>query len=248
MPSRLSKILQAIRWRITHTRKFPKADLLSCLLNLAERGFEPREVIDIGANKGKWSRRIKLVFPEARITLIEPQREMKSYLDAFCRKHSHCHWIEAGCGDQTGSAEFTVVPDTVSSSFQISEEIAKKNNWERRSVPVVTVDQLVADGTCAVPDILKIDAEGFEHQILQGAKSVLGKTELVFLEAHFFGNEEHSSALLSLLQVMDDFGYSPYDFTWFGKRPYDGAIGLSEIAFARKQGFLREFQGWSRAA
>lgn len=248
MPSYWARILQKIRWRITHTRKFPKADLLSCLLNLADRGFEPREVLDIGANKGKWSRRVKWVFPDAHITLVEPQAEMQPYLDAFCRKHRNCQWIQAGCGDRVGKQVFTVVPDTVSSSFAITPEHARRHGWERREVPVVTVDHLVAEGKCGIPDILKVDAEGYESQILRGAESVLGKVELIFLEADFFRDEDYGSSLYSLLKQMDDYGYRLYDFTWFGKRPLDGAIGLAEVAFARYRGILRESHGWGRAA
>ena len=242
------RALQRWRWRITHTRKFPKADLLSSLLNLEERGFRPQAVLDIGANKAKWSRRVKLVFPEAHVLMIEPQEEMRPYLDRFCRRHSGCRWLLAGCGNRVGTATLTVCPDTVSTSFAIEAQVAAREGWERREVPITTVDALVAQGETPLPDILKIDAEGLEREILEGARSVLGKTELVFVEAHLFGDSDHPSSLLSLTRYMEELGYAPYDFTWFGKRPYDGAIGLSEVAFARRDGQLRAFRGWSRAA
>ena len=244
----LVRALQRWRWRVTHTRKFPKADLLSTLLNLEERGFHPKQVLDIGANKAKWSRRIKLVYPDADVLMIEPQEEMRPYLDRFCRRHPPCRWMLAGCSNEVGTATLTVVPDTVSTSFAIDAEVAADQGWKRREVAVTTVDALVKEGHIGVPDILKIDAEGFERKILEGAQSVLGQTELVFVEAHLFGDMDHPSSLLSLTQYMHELGYAPYDFTWFGKRPYDGAIGLSEVAFARREGVLRSFRGWSRAA
>ena len=38
---------------------------------------------------------------------------------------------------------------------------------------------------------------------------------------------------------MDELGYAVYDFSWFGRRVQDSAVALSEIVFARKEGFLR---------
>ena len=113
----LSKLWQRLRYRITHTTRFPKGDLVSFFLNLADRGFRPKHILDIGANRGKWSREAYRVFPECSFTLVEPQIEMKPKLDAFCRVCPNAKWINAGAGAQDGVLPFTVVPDTVSSSF-----------------------------------------------------------------------------------------------------------------------------------
>ena len=46
--------------------------LVNALQKLKSFGFEPKNILDIGANKGKWSLEIKKkVFPKAEYTLIE---------------------------------------------------------------------------------------------------------------------------------------------------------------------------------
>ena len=242
------RIMQTIRFRLTRAFKFPKGNVTSCLLNLAERGFEPQHIFDVGANEASWSRCARQVYPKCGITLIEPQIEMKGDLDAFCSRNKDCRWILAGAGAEAGELPFTVNPDTVSSTFTFSQEKADAAGFERRMVPVLTLDSLVEENGGVIPDIVKVDAEGFESQILQGAKTLLGETELFFLELHLFGDGPNPSGFVEMTAAMDELGYVPYDFTWFGKRPHDGAIGLCEVAFARKRGTLRKHLGWHKSA
>lgn len=243
----LTEVVDRLRYKISHLSKFPKGNLVATFRNLAKRGFEPTHIVDVGANKGRWSRDARKVYPDAAFTLIEPQREMARYLDKFCEGYDNCRWIEAGAGDKSGELTFTVCPDTVSSSFAVTEEDAKAAGFERRTVPVITLDELLGEymeSTGKSPEIVKIDAEGFEFQVLQGAKKLLGKSELIFLEAHMISHEGDTSGFVELTKQMCDLGYAPYDFTWFGKRPADNAVMLCEVAFARKDGILRAQKGW----
>lgn len=242
------KMLRRFRYRITHTSKFPKGDLMSFLICLADRGFEPKHIVDVGANRGKWSQKARTIFPRCDFTLIEPQIEMKPFLDRFCRGHEGSRWLNAGVGAEMGRLPFTVCPNTVSSSFVHTAEQAKAAGFPRRSVRVITLDHLVANEIHTMPDMVKVDAEGFEPQIMRGAETLIGKTELFLLEAQFFGPQANPCRVAKLIGLMDELGYAPYDFTTFQKRPHDNANGLCEIAFARENGTLRSFHGWRTPA
>ena len=103
------------------------------------------------------------------------------------------------------------------------------------------MNDLIESGTCEVPDILKIDAEGYEARILETADRAIGHCELVFLEAQLF-NDQSECNLLNLMKLMDDAGYATYDFSWFGRRVQDQAVALCEVVFALKTGQLRANQ------
>ena len=170
-------------------------------------------------------------------------QEMKKHLDRFCRGRDNCQWIQAGAGAENGTLKFTVCPDTVSSSFTFSDEQAEKSGYPQREVPVYTLDEIVEKHSNATPEVVKIDAEGFEHEVLLGGRNVIQNAEVVFLETHMLGDDDHPCSMVSLTHTMSELGYAPYDFTWFGKRPGDeGAIGLCEVVFARKNGVLRNTQ------
>jgi FkbM family methyltransferase len=53
----------------------------------------------------------------------------------------------------------------------------------RLPVPVTTLDQLVAEGRCPVPDVVKIDVEGAEMQVLDGmARQLAGRRPALVCE------------------------------------------------------------------
>jgi len=210
---------------------------VSFLHHLSQRGFSPTHIVDVGANRGKWSTKARRVFPDCDFTLIEPQIEMKPRLERFCRG-GRARWIQAGAADAMAEMTLTIDPNTVGTSFDVSDATAQSLGREQRTVPVITLDHVVADVIRAIPELVKIDAEGFEAKIIQGAGSLLGKTEVFLLEARFDTQRDNPRSLASLLDLMAQHDYVPYDFTWF-LRHRQGGLTLCEIAFTRRCGQLR---------
>jgi FkbM family methyltransferase len=213
-------------------------------LQLERIGFRPTHIFDVGAHKGTWSREAQAVFPDSAFTLIEPQFEMKPYLDQFCAEAKHARWILAGAGAAKGELPFTVTDNLGASSFTISEAEAKEAGYERRTVSVITLDSLCEDVQQPIPEMVKIDAEGFDLDVMHGSQTLLGKTELFFLELPLFDSWAGRQSFHSMVAFMRDHGYEPYDFTEFIRRPHDQALHLVETAFAKRNGVLRAYQGW----
>lgn len=240
----LQRILLRTSYRVTHKTKLPKGDLVAFLRNIAARGFDPRRIVDIGANRGLWSAKARRVFPAARFLLVGPQAEMGTHLDRFCARSPGAQWLCAGVAAEPGELPFTVTPNSVASSFTCTTAEAREHGWERRLVPVVTLDHLCREVLGAIPEMVKIDAEGYEFEILKGATEVIGNVELFLLELPFFGPRHGALIFSDAVARMAAYGYEAYDFTTFQRRPYDNAIGLCEMAFARRNGQLRCFLGW----
>lgn len=237
------RLLDRFSYRLIRSNLLPKGAVAPFLRNLGMRGFYPRNVVDVGANKGRWSEKALTVFPDARYTLLEPQIEMKEHLDRFCARHPGVRWINAGAGAVNGELPFTLTGST-SSTFTYSPEQARDLGHQQRAVPVVTLDHVCAEHVGAIPELVKIDAEGFEFEILKGAASLLGKTEIFLLELPLIHPRPRALLFRDAVAQMAEYGYDVYDFTTFQKRPYDGAIGQAEVVFARSDGFLRGYKGW----
>lgn len=58
-------------------------------------------------------------------------------------------------------------------------------NAARYKVPTVSLDNLVAEGILPVPDLIKMDVEGAESDVLEGAKDIISKNKpVLFIALH----------------------------------------------------------------
>lgn len=215
---------------------------------LADLGFDPVHVLDVGAHRAAWSRDARDFFGGAAFTLIEPQVELAPELDRFCTESGRARRLIAGAGAHDGELELRVVPgNREGSSFAISGARADRLGLERRRVRLVTLDTVCAESHWPVPRMVKIDAEGFELEVMAGAATLVGATELFFLELPLSRAADAEDAsrpdLHAVVARMSELGYEPYDLTDMIRRPCDRALGLAEVAFARRDGELRT-SGW----
>ncbi len=79
----------------------------------------------------------------------------------------------------------------------------------RHDVSTTTIDALLAAGTLKQPDIIKIDVEGSELQVLEGANQLLAEARpLIFMEVHNIIMMFHVHRLLAAhkyeLEILDE--------------------------------------------
>ena len=94
-----------------------------------------------------------------------------------------------------------------------------------------------------MPEIAKFDIQGFELEALRGASALFAGTEIIILEVSMFSSER-KPGLATMVEFMDKRGFRAYDFCGFLRRPLDGALGQTDIAFARSDGVLRNSKMW----
>lgn len=221
----------------------PVGNMTCFLEDVAARGFEPHFILDVGANKGDWSRMAAAVYPNTSFLLVEPQYEMRQHLEEFCREFPRARWVEAGAGAIGGELTLTIWDDLQGSSFLPEENSTVAAGKKRRKVKIVTLDSLY-EGKADLPDLVKLDIQGFELEALKGAKTLLGRTELFILEVSLYDNTPNCPLFAEVVGFMAQHGYEVYDLPGFMRRPFDAALGQSDVAFARRDGFLRASKAW----
>jgi FkbM family methyltransferase len=204
---------------------------------------EPKLVIDVGANHGNWSRRAHRYFPKASIIMIEPQEHLRAD-SADLLANPRITWITAGASNVVGAAKLTLAPIDHSSTFVFTEQQAMAEGLQQIEVPLVTLNQVIAQRDMKVPDVVKIDAEGLDLQVLEGASHLVGVTELFFMEAAICA-QGIENTLLSVVTKMDELGYQPFDVTELNYSPKQGVLWLVEIAFVKKGGRVASVIGAS---
>jgi FkbM family methyltransferase len=198
---------------------------------LKRLGFAPRHVIDVGANKGNWTRTAFRYFPKASYTLIEPQGELRNYVQDLVKQGCRIQWICAGAADKPGLLPFTVVSHDVSSTFAISQGDAEKAGHRQIAIPVRTLDEIVSSSELPMPEMVKIDTEGFDLKVFRGASSLIGKTEIFLMEVNI--REPWENGLAEVIQQMSRSGYRLFDITDLNRSPKFGVLWLMELAFLK---------------
>lgn len=200
----------------------------------ARQGFEPQVIVDVGANHGGWSREVHSVYRAARYFLIEPQEEMGPFLDHFCARAEGSRWFLGGAGAQVGEMALTVWDDYQGTAFLAPEVEAMVPDLPQRQVPVFTLDHLIQSGQMPLPDLVKIDVQGYELEVLQGCMRCLGKTDMFVIETSLFHPLGHRPSFYKVVELMEAYGYDIYDVADLKYRA-DGALAQIDVCFLRNQ-------------
>jgi FkbM family methyltransferase len=154
------------------------------------RPSPPGTIYDIGASVGTWTCLAKSLFPDAKIEAFEP---LAMHADGFRR------WTAAwptdirlhacALGKTEGNATMHVMDfSDASSLLPATAECMSAFHFKARAeqiVPVVPLDILVARDKLSLPDLIKLDVQGYELEVLRGATICLGHARAVLCEVSF---------------------------------------------------------------
>src|SRR5262245_28508983 len=106
---------------------------------LRQLGFAPRHIVDVGANRGIWTRAAFKYFRDPVYTLVEPQDHLRSYSQDLVAQGCKLNWINAGCGDFCGPLIVRYRDDSSSTFVDRHDEPAGS---QRITVPMMTLNKL----------------------------------------------------------------------------------------------------------
>ena len=160
-----------------------------------EGEIKPGSVVyDIGANVGYFSLLAAVLAGEkGRVYAFEPLPRNVYFLKKHValNRMDQIEVFEAAVSDQSGEAFFGLGASTAMGHLSASGEI---------SVQRVRLDELVRTGELLPPDYLKVDVEGAEFEVLQGAREILAQHRpVIFLDTHQRDAHEPTIALLGEL-------------------------------------------------
>src|SRR5208282_3394757 len=230
MKTLVQTLLRPLGLRLARIEAEAKPEFGTAVLfsTLQKFGFAPKHVLDVGANHGNWTRAATGYFPKAKYTLVEPQDHLKEHIQDLMAAGYDIAWINAGASDKTGSLPFHVSERDDSSTFA---EPHGTINTEIKMTEVTTLDDLIRLKNLPVPELIKIDAEGYDLRILDGAKTLLGKTEVILLEASV--SCPYDNSVFKAINLMNEHGYRLMDITELNRSPKHGILWLTELAFLR---------------
>jgi FkbM family methyltransferase len=200
------------------------------LHGLAERGFEPKTIIDVGAFEGAWSTMVREIWPHSHIIMFEPNLRELTRLAA---QHASAKLFGELLGANDGEGvDFHIMG---SGSSILSERSPLSRTTERRRLR--TLDSVLSDVSSG---LLKIDAQGYEIEILKGATKTLRDVDGVLLEVSLIEINEGAPILHDVIAFMRSVGFVAYDILEFHRRPLDNALHQIDLLFVRPNSGLLE--------
>lgn len=194
--------------------------------------------VDIGANVGSYTI-LACSAVGARGVAFEPvPSTYKRLVENMRLNHldERVKCINKGVGFQQGSIAFTSDSDTTNHALASGEQCANKV-----TVEVTSLDAAL-QGEC--PSLIKIDVEGYETPVLEGAPEILKNQTLhaVIMELNGsgsrYGFDESKILELMLSNGFDTYSYNPLSRELIGLEGKN--LNLGNTLFVRSKSFVEE--------
>ena len=164
-------------------------------------------VLDVGANTGQYGDMLRETGFRGRLVSLEPVAEAYAELERRAAADGAWEAVRVAASDADGEITLNLTGDSRSSSvLPRNERFADKAGWapkESRSVPARRLDGLVAEllrsGERAY---LKLDIQGYERHVLEGAGPALERFEAIELELSVTPLYEGQPGLTEMLPLL----------------------------------------------
>jgi FkbM family methyltransferase len=172
-------------------------------------------LFDIGANHGKYTQINRKKYDEC--VLVEANPFLIQELKDMYKEDSNVHVVHRLVSNKETEAFYLSNADTISTSdvdWITKSRFTPNYVWFEpiRDIPTITLDKLVE--LYGVPDLIKIDVEGYEHNVLL---SLTKKVPKICFE----WAEEKESEMLKSIEYLHKIGFTKFHIQFEDNYTYD---------------------------
>ncbi|MGF1540631.1 MAG: FkbM family methyltransferase [Pleurocapsa sp.] len=173
--------------------------------------------LDIGANVGMSALSFFTLKSNAKVISFEPNPVNYPYLNKIGEKFDNFQYMPVGLGDKSDFLDFYFpIYNGKEMTALGSCDYEKAKSWlnhntvyffdaSKLKMEKIRIEIKTLDSFQLQPDFIKIDVEGFEHQVLLGAKETINKFRpILLIEGVAQGDKVD--------QLLEEWGYAIYQF------------------------------------
>lgn len=191
---------------------------------IREKGIRPNQIFDVGAARGLWTKSLINIFPEANFVLFDPLRENVKHLNDIKIEFPNVSYHLCALGEENSELELNVHSDQTSKY---------ESEWRgtKRIVPVHTLDSFVNNNKNNSIYFMKIDVQGAELDVLNGATEILKFCKIIQIEISFRKVYNNAPIAHEIISYLSDKGFRIFDIVSAIKRKEDRALLQVDMFF-----------------
>jgi FkbM family methyltransferase len=224
--------------------KFTREKLLQLLI-----GKDNPIIFDIGAHEGQSILFFSKIFPNASLYSFEPDPHSFQILSNISVPNLKLENI--ALSDNIGETSFyrnnishtnSLFKVNQNSKDSISILNAKSENNEsffeglnnEIKVKTTTLDVYTKINKINIIDLLKIDVQGAEVKVLNGAISTLETTKCVILEISFYDYYETQTSFMDIEKILSPMAFKLYSISEISNNPMNGRTDWVEVIYLKQ--------------
>ena len=167
-------------------------------------------IIDVGAHTGESIIRFRNLYKKSEIHSFEPSTKSFASLKKYENYQTKLNNFALGSVNEIKKL-YVNKNDSTSGFYKFFDYKNIDTNIFSEEVKIKTLDQYVEENNIKYIDILKIDVQGYEAQVLQGAiKTLKEKIKIIELEIIFIDYYEKKSSFSELENIIKPLGFELY--------------------------------------
>jgi len=200
-------------------------------LESIKKYFEPKSILDIGANVGQFYNEIKNIFPNSYYYLIEGSESCEVVLETLNVDYSICL-----LSDSEKEVDFYI---------RKYEPRCTGNSIYRENTSFYDDDQILIEKKQTktlsnllnnqIFDLIKIDVQGSEIDIINGGLDIIKEAKGILMEVSLIEYNQNAPTKDFVYEYMDNLGFKPVELIGNINHPLTYELIQQDILFLNKK-------------
>lgn len=212
--------------------------------NFANPGFQAEQalkdprietVLDVGANRGQYAAEVRRVRPDVTVHSFEPLPGPFAVLEQAAQIDDDWHVHNVALGRAAAVQRMTISRNDESSSLLPMHAALTSAAPQTEAVGEIDVEVRTLDSFDALGRnlFLKVDAQGYEAEVLGGASTTMDRALYVQLEVSLTPLYEGAPRPFEILKTMDDAGFVIHTLTPVFSDRRTARLMQADVLFSR---------------
>ncbi|MBE9005331.1 FkbM family methyltransferase [Fortiea sp. LEGE XX443] len=225
--------LNKLRGTVAFSLKLGHIDSLE-FLEIIKTDY-PKIIYDIGANIGTWTLLAKANFPQVTVHAFEPLIIHHDKFEQTLQNVPNVYLHKVALGSSYGSVNMQVTSFSDASSVLEIAEATKDcfgiTTEREEKVNIFPLDAYILEYNLPLPDLIKLDIQGYELEALRGAINCLINAKYIICEVSFIEFYKGQALFHEIVEFLHQYNF--YLYALAINTPIGRKLSQTDVLFSK---------------